>query len=141
MKLVLPRTGPAVAPPPFLAYAMLLDLVVAVAIAGVGVVGWRNGWFADRAWAPGALVAFAVLLFVADLAAARMAPKGLTWRRRLGYLAMVAAVWRGSGRLIEDVRLAVPVVLYMGAVWIALVLGGRTLSRAIATATGEDKPE
>ena len=141
MKLVLPRTGPAVAPPPFLAYAMLLDLVVAVAIAGVGIAGWRSGWFAGRAWAPGALVAFGALLFVADLAAARMAPKGLTWRRRLGYLAMGAAVWRGPGRLIEDVRLAVPVVLYMGAVWIALVLGGRTLSRAIATATGEDKPE
>ena len=141
MKLVLPRTGPAVSTPPFLAYAMLVDLVVALAIVALGIGAYAFGWLPGRTWAGWGLVLFGALLFVTDVASARMAPKGLTWRRRLGYVAMGAAVWRGNGRLFEDDGLAVATVLYMGVVWIALVLGGRTLSRAIATATGEDKPE
>ena len=77
---------------------------------------------------------------LADVAAGRLSPAGLTWRRRLGYLGMGAAVWRG-GVLHEHREAAALVVLYLGVVWVALVTGGRALSRAIASATGEDKPE
>ena len=47
----------------------------------------------------------------------------------------------GSPRSCGQTKVAAAAVLYMGLVWVALVVGGRALSRAIASATGEDKPE
>ena len=140
MRVVLPRTGPGVDAPPFLKAVLLFDLLVAAALVVAGTVAGLTGRLSPPAWAPWALVAFGVLLLVTDVAAARMRPGGLTWRRRLGFVAMAAAVWRG-GLLADHKELAVAVVLYMGVVWIALVTGGRALSRAIASATGEDRPE
>ncbi|MBL9089468.1 MAG: hypothetical protein JNM10_20180 [Planctomycetia bacterium] len=140
MKVALPDSGPPVATPAPLAWAIVLDLVVALGFVAVGVVAATRGTF-EAAWAPWALVAYGVALVVADLAAARMRPTGLTWRRRLGYLALGALAWRGGPFRSEDPRVVALVVLWVGALWIALVLGGRALSRAIAGATGEDRPE
>jgi hypothetical protein len=140
VKAVLPREGPGVSAPPFLTAVLLVDLLVAAGFVGGGVVAGLAGRLAPPAWAPWALAAYGLLLLSADVAAARMRPGGLTWRRRLGFLAMAAAVWRG-GPFSEPRAVALAIVLYMGVVWIALVTGGRALSRAIAGATGEDRPE
>jgi hypothetical protein len=43
--------------------------------------------------------------------------------------------------MVTDRFVQAGLILYLGLVWTALVVGGRTLSSAIATATGEDKPE
>lgn len=139
MKVVLPRSGPGVEAPPFLGYVVLFDLLVAAALVVAGPVLALGNAFSRWPWLGWAMCAYGVVLVLVDLAAARMSPKGLTWRRRLGYLAIVAVAWRGSP--LSAPEIAVPVVLYEGFVWVALVVGGRALSRSIATATGEDKPE
>ena len=87
------------------------------------------------AWGP---VAFGVAAVAADVGAARMSAPAITWRRRIGFVAIVAALWRGGP--FSPAPFAVPIVLWSGFVWVALVLGGRALSRAIASATGEDQP-
>jgi hypothetical protein len=143
VKVRLPASGPGVEAPPFLGVVLLVDLLVALAV--LALAAWSlatdgGGAFPmTRGEAVGA-AALAVLVLVADVAAGRLSPAGLTWRRRLGYVAMGAAVWRG-GILREHREAAALVTLYSGVVWIALVVGGRALSRAIASATGEDKPE
>ena len=140
MKVRLARTGPPVEAPPLLAWTVLVDLVVAAALVAVGPVAAASPaslpLAPEVAWA---VSGFGACLLAADVAAGRMSAKGLAWRRRLGYVAMVAVVWRHGplgGRAV-----AAATVLYMGLVWVALVVGGRALSRAIASATGEDKPE
>ncbi len=143
MKVVLAKTGPAVSAPSFLRAVIAIDLVVGLAVAAAGAleVGPAS-WYAVP-WSRWAVLAFGLLVVAADLFAARLLPKALAWRRRLGYLAIVAVVWRGGpfqaagpGRVAGVVAL-----LYTGLVWTALVTGGRALSRAIASSTGEDKPE
>jgi hypothetical protein len=143
VKVKLPAIGPGVEAPPLLAAVLLVDLVVATGVllaAGVALATGADSPVplprAEAAWTAG----FALLVVLADLAAGRLSPAGLAWRRRLGYLAIGAAVWRG-GILHEHRTAAALVTLYMGVVWVALVTGGRALSRAIASATGEDKPE
>lgn len=140
MRLALPPSGPGVSAPPFLAAVLLLDLVVAAGLVVTGVASGLTGRLLPVGWASWALAAYGLLLAAADVAAARMRPGGITWRRRLGFLAMAAVVWRG-GPFAEPRAVAVLVVLYMGLVWVALVTGGRALSRAIASVTGEDRPE
>ena len=138
MRLVLPKTGPGVEAPPFLRGILFLDLITAVGIVAAGIYAVAtDAWFVE-AWASWALAGYGVALAVADVFAARLTPRGLTWRRRLGYLAIVAVVWNHGP--FNRTALAVPTILWMGLVWIALVTGGRALSRAIAAATGEDKP-
>ena len=140
MKVALPDSGPPVATPAPLAWAILLDLLVALGCVAGGVVAAVRGTF-DVAWAPWALVAYGLALVVADLAAARMRPTGLTWRRRLGYVALGALAWRGGPFQPEAPWVTAVVVLWVGAMWVVLVLGGRALSRAIAGVTGEARPE
>ncbi len=140
MKLRLAKTGPAVEVPTFLGALLLVDLVLALALAlAAPVLALTDVWKASPAWLPYAVPGFALLVVLADVFAARLKPKGLTWRRRLGFVAMGAVVWRGGP--ITDPRVQAVLILYLGLVWVALVVGGRALSRAIATATGEDKPE
>ena len=143
MKVALPESGPGVEAPPFLGVVLLVDLVVAAAVLALSVWSFASPPSAPFPLTRGEAIgagALALLVLVADVAAGRLSPAGLTWRRRLGYVAMGAAVWRG-GILREHREGAALVTLYSGVVWIALVTGGRALSRAIATATGEDKPE
>lgn len=140
MKIRLALTGPPVEAPALLAWTLAIDLVVAIGLVAVGLTAKVGDGLVTLepsvAWG---LVGYGTLLVLADVAAGRMSAKGLTWRRRLGYVAMIATIWQNSALLGRGV--AVATVLYMGLVWIALVVGGRTLSRAIASATGEDKPE
>lgn len=144
VRISLPASGPPVAAPPLLAWTLVLDLCVAAGLAVVGAlallrVGPGSGLGAGAA---GALVAYGAALFLADLAAARLSPKGLLWRRRLGYLALVALAWRGGpfSASVLPAPFVVVVVAWVGAVWVALVVGGRALSRAIAGVTHEDAP-
>jgi hypothetical protein len=119
------------------------DLLLAVGAVIVGLVGLPAVFPAEGALGRSAtgpwLAGYGFLVLVADVFAARLSPRGLTWRRRLCFVAIVAVVWRGGP--FARVAVAVPVILWSGLVWIALVVGGRALSRAIAAATGEDKPE
>jgi hypothetical protein len=133
VKIALPKSGPGVRAPTFLAVVLLVDLVVAAAIVAVGLLVAKEP--SHRL----AVAGYGAALFVADLFAARMSPSGLAWRRRLGYVGMIAVVWRGGP--LADRWIAAATVLYLGLVWVALVVGGRALSRAIATVTGEDRPE
>ena len=140
MKVRLARQGPPVEVPTFLAWTVVLDLVVAIGLVVTGLVGALAPdvlpLAPEVAWG---VAGFGVLMAAADVAAGRMSAKGLTWRRRLGYAAIIATIWHKSWLLGKGV--AVATALYMGIVWIALVVGGRALSRAIASVTGEDKPE
>lgn len=140
MKLKLAKSGPAVEVPTFLGALLLVDLVLAAALAvAAPALAALGRWAPSPPWLAHAAGAFGVLVGLADVSAARLHPKGLTWRRRLGFLAMGAVVWRGGP--VTDRFVQAGVILYLGLVWVALVVGGRALSRAIATATGEDKPE
>lgn len=140
MKLRLAKSGPAVDVPTFLGAILLVDLVLALGLAIGGPVLAATGRFVTQpSWLAYGAGAFGLLVAATDLAAARLKPKGLTWRRRLGFVAMGAVVWRGG--MVTDRFVQAGLILYLGLVWTALVVGGRTLSRAIATATGEDKPE
>ena len=140
MKVRLAKSGPPVDAPAFLAVTVVVDLVVALGLVAAGVVAATQPDALPIAEVAGwPVAAFGALMAAADIAAGRMSAKGLTWRRRLGYAAMVAVVWHRCW--LAGKPAAVATVLYMGLVWIALVVGGRALSRAIASATGEDKPE
>jgi hypothetical protein len=140
MKVALPASGPPVVAPGLLAWAVVVDLVVALGFVVLGVLAAVRGAFTDAPWAGPALAGYGVLLAVADVAAGRMQPRGLTWRRRLGYVAIAALAWRG-GPFQQGAVVTVLVVVWVGAMWIALVRGGHALSRAIAGTTGEDRPE
>jgi hypothetical protein len=133
VKIALPRTGPGVRAPAFLGFVLLADLCLAVA------VGTAAPFVARETSHAVAVGVYCALVVVADLAAARMSAAGLTWRRRLGYVAMIAVVWRDGP--LEHQGVAVATILWTGLVWVALVVGGRALSRAIASVTGEDRPE
>jgi hypothetical protein len=139
VKVVLATRGAAVSAPPLLQAAVALDLLVAVALALAGparALGVAMPLAAGAAWA---VSAYGVLLAVCDVGVARMSAKAITWRRRLGYVAMAAVVWKNGLDLPREA--AVATIAWMGFVWVALVVGGRALSRSIAAATGEDKPE
>jgi hypothetical protein len=140
VKVVLAKRGAPVAAPPILQGALALDLLLACVAAALGpaevfVPGLVDAP-ASTSWA---IAAFGVAVIVCDVLAARMVPAGITWRRRLGFVAMGAVLWRGWLHL--DKVAIVAVVVWMGFVWLALVVAGRALSRSIAAATGEDKPE
>jgi hypothetical protein len=137
VRLKLAKTGPGVEAPSFLRAVILLDLLLATAAAVVGAIAPPD-LFAERSFGLW-LAGYAIAVAATDVFAARLAPKGLTWRRRLCFVAIVAVVWRGGP--FSPVAVALPVILWSGLVWVALVTGGRALSRAIAAATGEDKPE
>ena len=140
MKLKLAKTGPAVEVPTFLGALLLVDLVLAAALGiAAPALALLGRWSPSPAWLAYAVPGFALLVVLADAFAARLKPKGLTWRRRLGFVAMGAVVWRGGP--VTDRYVQAGLILYFGLVWVALVVGGRALSRAIATSTGEDKPE
>lgn len=140
MKLKLAKSGPPVDVPTVLGAVLLVDLLLAVglliAAPGLALLGRWTPVPPSLAYATGG---FALLVALADLSAARLRPKGLTWRRRLGFVAMAAVVWRGGP--ITQRWVQAGLILYLGLVWVVLVMGGRELSRAIATVTGEDKPE
>ena len=140
MKLALAKKGAAVSAPPLLQAAIAIDLVVGAALVLVGPLDALGAvafpFSPAAAWG---ISAFGGLLLPCDLAAARMSASAITWRRRLGYVAMAAVVWRGGLALPRLVVVAT--IAWMGFVWVALVVGGRALSRSIAAATGEDKPE
>lgn len=140
MKVALAKSGPPVAAPPLLQWALVADLAVSTAMAAAGVAKRVAPEFVPFpegvAWGVSAFGALAVLC---DLAAARMSAPGITWRRRLGQVGILAVLWRGGP--LSDPWAAVATVVWMGFVWVALVVGGRALSRAVASATGEDKPE
>jgi hypothetical protein len=143
VKVALPKTGPGVEAPPLLRAVVLVDLLLAAVVLVLAGVTFARGDGAPLPLSPSEAAwvgAYALVVVLADVAAGRLSPAGLTWRRRLGYLGMGAAVWRG-GLLHEHREAAALVVLYLGVVWVGLVTGGRALSRAIASATGEDKPE
>lgn len=144
VRISLPASGPPVAAPPLLAWTVVFDLCAAAGLAVAGLlalagVGPGRGLGAGAA---GSLVAYGAALVAADLAVARLSPKGLLWRRRLGYVALVALAWRGGpfSASALPVPFVVAVVAWVGAVWVALVVGGRALSRAIAGVTHEDAP-
>ena len=140
MKLRLAKTGPAVDVPTFLGAVLLVDLVLWLALlVAAPALAITGRWTPVPPWLAYAVAGFALLVVWTDVLAARLKPKGLTWRRRLGFVAMGAVVWRGG--LVVDRWAQASLILWLGLVWAALVVGGRTLSRAIATATGEDKPE
>ena len=141
MKVALPDAGPPVAPPGALVAAVAVDALVGLAAIGVGAVAAARGAFPGAPWAAFALIGFGVALLAVDVGVGRMRPTALTWRRRLGYLALAALAWRGGPFADAPVGATVLVVAWVGATWVALVLGGRALSRAIAGVTGEDRPE
>ena len=131
MKLKLAKTGPAVEVPTFLGALLLMDLVLAAALAlAAPVFAFTGVWSPSPPGLAYAVTGFALLVVAADVAAARLKPKGLTWRRRLGFLAMGAVARRGGP--VTDRYVQAGLILYLGLVWVALVVGGRTLSRAIA---------
>jgi hypothetical protein len=140
VKVVLAKRGAAVSAPPLLQGALALDLVVAFGLALAGPLRtWTSVALPLSVTAAWIVSGYGVLLALCDVAAARMSATAITWRRRLGYVAMGAVVWRRGLDLPREV--AVATVAWMGFVWIALVVAGRALSRSIAAATGEDKPE
>jgi len=141
MRIRLAERGPPVQAPTALGVALGVDVLVAAMLAAGGpLAGWR-GWLSGSAWAPWAAVGYAVALVAIDLFVARLRAVALTWRRRLGYLAIVAVAWKGGPFAGLPTPVVVLVLLWVGGTWIALLLAGRALSRAIAGATGEDKPE
>jgi len=144
MRVRLPESGPPVEAPIALGVALAADAVVALALlAGTPFVA-SAGWLGDPPWATRATwgaACYAIVLVALDVLVARMKPLALTWRRRLGYVALVAIAWRGGPFASLPTLAIVAVIVWVGATWIALVVAGRELSRAIAGATGEDKPE
>src|SRR5262245_42531212 len=141
MRVHLSESGPPVEAPIALGLALVLDALVALALFVLAPIAAANDWFPGSAWAPWAMGGYAFVVVDVDLFVARMRPMAITWRRRLGFVALLALVWRGGPFSGLPTLATVGVILWVGATWIALVLAGRALSRAIATATGEDKPE
>lgn len=141
VKVALPDAGPPVAPPAPLVAAVALDVLVALAAVVGGALAASRGAFPGAPWAPWALVAAGLVLLAVDVGVGRMHPTALTWRRRFGYAVLAALAWRGGPFAAAPPWATVLVVAWVGATWVALVLGGRALSRAIAGATGEDRPE
>ena len=137
MKLRLAKTGPAVDVPTFLGVVLLVDIALATLCLCAPLLTFHGRF--PSSWGPYAISGFGLWVIVTDVSAGRLEPAGLTWRRRLGFVAMAAVLWRGGP--VGEPWLQAVLILYLGLVWTALVVGGRTLSRAIATATGEDKPE
>lgn len=126
--------------PTFLGVVLLVDLALATTVLiGAPAQALTSGWPGVAPWAPWAVAAFALAIIAADVRAGSLSPGGITWRRRLGFVAMAAVVWRGG--LVSDRAVQAAAIVWLGVVWVALVVGGRTLSRAIASVTGEDKPE
>ncbi|MCC7139340.1 MAG: hypothetical protein IT460_13035 [Planctomycetes bacterium] len=140
MKVALPKAGPGVRAPAPLVSAVVVDLLVGACTVVAGALAAVRGAFPAHPWFPWALAAFGAALVVTAVASARMHPAGLTWRRRLGYVALLALAWRRGPLDGAPAWVVVLVVVYVGATWVALVLAGRALSRAIAVRTGEDHP-
>jgi hypothetical protein len=137
----LPESGPPVEAPIALGLAIAVDALVALALLVGTPFASAAGWFRGSAWAPWAAAAYGLLVVAVDLVVARMKPTAMTWRRRLGFLALVAIAWRPGPFGSLPTLLTLAIIFWVGLTWIALVIAGRELSRAIATATGEDKPE
>lgn len=142
MKLRLAESGPPVDVPTFLGAVLLVDLLLALGVGfAAPLLATTGAWTPRSAADPWWIAGYCALLVWADVACARLRPRGLTWRRRLGYLGMGALVWREGAIVAGHTPTIVLGILWLGVVWIALVVGGLALSRAIASVTGEDKPE
>jgi hypothetical protein len=77
---------------------------------------------------------------VASLESARLSGNAILWRRRLGLLAVVAALWRDGPVPGREAQVAV--VLWTGLVWVALIHASRQIERVVVETTGaEGLPE
>jgi hypothetical protein len=130
----LPKEGPPVAAPAGLRAILVVDLVLALAQAGAAAAG--ADLLASPAWLRPAAAAHGLLTALASLLALGLRPKAMAWRRRLGFLAIAAAVWKT--RTESDAAVWILAIAWTGVVWVALLTGGRALSRAVAAATGEE---
>src|SRR5262245_5431538 len=122
MRVKLPESGPPVEAPIALGLALALDALVAITLFSGTPIAASRGWFCGSEWAPWAAAGFGVAVVAIDLAVARMKPKAITWRRRLGFLALVALVWRKGPFSALPTLATMGVILWVGATWIALVL-------------------
>ena len=81
------------------------------------------------------MILYAVGVVANDLGALGLNASAMTWRRRLALVAVLAAVWRGSP--FDEQGFKIAAILVGAIVWIAILLEGRRVSRAVAEATGE----
>jgi hypothetical protein len=91
---------------------------------------------ATPAWALWATRALLLLSAAASGGSAALSGNAIVWRRRLGVLAVVLALWRDGPVPFALGQAAV--VVWTGLVWIALLLAAREIQRAIVEATGEE---
>lgn len=118
---------------PGLRVLLAVDLVL-LAVAGlwgvvrIATVGDLFGWGA-LVWAP--------LTAVSTVACLGLRPRGVTWRRRLGLLGVVAVLLR-NGPFKYQPWVPVLVTVWTGVIWVALLLEGRRIAAAVVEATGEE---
>src|SRR5262245_1182087 len=114
MRVKLPESGPPVEAPIALGFALAADALVAFVLLVLAPIAAVKGWFPES-WVPWALGGYGLVLVGIDLFVARMRPQAITWRRRLGYLALLALVWRGGPFSSLPTFVTVKVILWVGA--------------------------
>ena len=112
------------------------DLLLHVLALGAAVRQIGTGAVVPAFW-PWLAVGYALLAMVASLGALGLRPRAISWRRRLGLLAVAGVLWRG-GAYAGSRELTLGVVVWTGAIWVATLLEGRRIAAAIVAATGEE---
>jgi hypothetical protein len=85
-------------------------------------------------WLPWAFAAHGLLTALAALGCLKVSPRAMTWRRRLGYLAVLEVLLLGVGGKPR----AFLVTLWTGVIFVALLRAGLVLSREVARVSGEE---
>ncbi len=117
-----------------------LDLI-AIFMAAVAATVWGprfiGVWDSARFDTPHLLaLAWALLAAGATVGCLGLRPFGITWRRRLGIIAVIGVLLSNGPCTHTGVKLAV--VVWTGAVVVATLVAGRTIARSIVDATGEE---
>jgi hypothetical protein len=150
-------SGISVRPPPATAWVLRLDvarglLQAAGALFTPGLIASQGPWTLEGAgallglpwglggagalpaWLPWALAAHGLLTALAAAGCLKVSPRAMTWRRRLGYLAVLEVLLLGVGGKAR----AFLVTLWTGVIFVALLRAGLVLSREVARVSGEE---
>jgi hypothetical protein len=130
-RVVFQAAGPVVLAPP-VRVAFLLDAAVCLGLAVAGLVGLLSG--GDPLW-PSIRGGYGLLALPPALASVAGRARTRVWRRRAMWAGVVAVFLAGRpGPSVE----AGLVVLWHGALLVALLVAGRESSRAASKISGEE---
>ena len=115
---------------------MVVDLLAQLALLVFVLSQWFGGETGSPTWILAAGASCLLAGAIASLFSIGLLAKALTWRRRTALLAVILVLLRTGPWAQHTIQ--VSVTLWALLIWLALLIEGKRVARAVAQATGEE---